>query len=444
MIVSLLLLACTDYNLTSPSQVEGKDPEREEEEPEPDPGPDPDIKVSPSAVDFGDVLRDCAGQPVTVTITNKGKAKLRVADIALSGDAVSKFSENGDAVELELDQSYEFQVRFEPSAYVTYEVQLDILSNDPDEGEVAVPVLGTGTSGGIYEESFEQTYIEEPIDVLWVLDNSGSMDESLGRLGDQLDLFIGAFLTLGLDYHIGVVTTDMDSASQSGKLQGTPTYIDSSTPDPVGKFEARASVGSGGSGDERGLDAAQTALSEPLASTENAGFLRADSTLSVIVLSDENDASSQAAGKFTTWFEGLRTDPDKTTFNAFVGDRGFGCSGGDIWAGDFIEAVGGDKYIDVADNTDGFFASICSDDFSAPVTNMARSSAGMKSTFALTETPSDVSRLEVVVDGQDCPSDAIDGYTYDATANSITFHGTWYPDANAIIEVAYPVDEGCN
>ena len=55
-----------------------------------------------------------------------------------------------------------------------------------------------------------------------------------------------------------------------------------------------------------------------------------------------------------------------------------------------------------------------------------------------------MSRLEVVVDGQDCPSDAIDGYTYDATANSITFHGTWYPDANAIIEVAYPVDEGCN
>ena len=53
-------------------------------------------------------------------------------------------------------------------------------------------------------------------------------------------------------------------------------------------------------------------------------------------------------------FESLRTDPDKTTFNAFVGDRGLGCTGGDIWAGDFIEAVGGDKYIDVADNTGGF------------------------------------------------------------------------------------------
>lgn len=444
MILSLLLSACTDYNLTAPGQVSSDPPNKEEEEPEPEPGPDPDIEVSPSAVDFGNVLRDCAGQPVTVTITNRGQATLRVRDIALSGDAASKFDESGDPVELELDQSYEFEVEFEPSAYVTYEVQLDINSNDPDEGELAVPVQGTGASGGIYEESFEQTYIEEPIDVLWVLDNSGSMDESLGRLNDQLDLFIGAFLTLGLDYHIGVVTTDMDNASQSGKLQGSPAYIDSSTADPVLKFQARATVGSGGSADERGLDAAKAALTDPLLSAENAGFLRTDSTLSVIVLSDENDASSQNASKFTTWFEGLRTDPDKTTFNAFVGDRGLGCTGGDIWAGDFIEAVGGDEYIDVADNTGGFFASICSDDFSAPVVNMARASAGMKSTFTLTETPSDVSRLEVEVDGRACPADAIDGYSYDATSNSITFHGTWFPDANAVIDVAYPVDEGCN
>lgn len=444
MIVSLMLLACTDYNLSAPGKPSSDPGDTAVEEPEPEPGPDPDIEVSPSAVDFGNVLRDCAGQPVTVTITNKGKATLRVRDIALSGDAISKFDESGDPVELELDQTYEFEVQFEPSAYVTYEVQLDINSNDPDEEIVEVPVQGTGTSGGIYEESFEQTYIEEPIDVLWVLDNSGSMDESLGRLNDQLDLFIGAFLTLGLDYHIGVVTTDMETATQAGKLQGSPTYIESTTPDPVGKFESRASVGSGGSADERGFDAAKAALTDPLLSAENAGFLRTDSTLSVIVLSDENDASSQTASKFVSWFESLRTDPDKTTFNAFVGDRGFGCTGGDIWAGDFIEATGGDKYIDAADATGGFFASICSDDFSSPVINMARSSAGMKSTFTLTETPSDVSRLEVVVDGADCPADAIDGYSYDATSNSITFHGSWFPDANAVIEVAYPVDESCN
>jgi hypothetical protein len=79
-----------------------------------------------------------------VTITNKGKATLKVRDIALSGSAISKFDEDGDPVELELNQEYKFDVRFSPSAYVTYEVQLDISSNDPDEPELAVPVLGTG------------------------------------------------------------------------------------------------------------------------------------------------------------------------------------------------------------------------------------------------------------------------------------------------------------
>lgn len=444
MILSLLLTACTDYNLTAPGTQEPAPKDTAEEEPDPEPTIDPDIEVSPSEIDFGNVLRNCDGQPVEVTITNKGKGKLRVRDIALVGDAASKFSENGEAVELALDEEYTFEVSFTPTAYVTYEVEVEINSNDPDEGITGLPTLGTGTSGSIYEESFEQTYIDAPIDVLWVLDNSGSMDESLSRLNDQLDLFIDAFLKLGLDYHIGVVTTDMDNTSQAGKLQGSPTYIDSSTANPVAKFQDRASVGSGGSADEKGLDAAKAALTDPLASGHNAGFLRADSTVSVIVLSDENDSSSVKSGGFVSWFEGLRADPDQTTFNAFVGDQGMGCTGGDIWTGDFIEAVGGDVYIDVADDTDGFFASICSDDFAAPVTNMARSSAGMKSTFALTETPSDLSRMEVVVDGAVAPADAFHGYTYDATANTITFHGDWFPDANAIIEVSYPINETCD
>ncbi|GDX79151.1 hypothetical protein LBMAG42_09620 [Deltaproteobacteria bacterium] len=443
-LLPLFLLACTDYNLTRPSEVEAQDPDPEEEDTAAPPGDDPEIQVTPSAVDFGNVLKDCDGQPVDVTITNKGKGKLKVRDIALSGDAASKFEETGDPVELALNEEYTFKVKFSPTAYVSYDVSLDIQSNDADEETTTVPVVGTGTSGGIYEESFEQTYNEDPIDVLWVLDNSGSMDESLKRLNDQLDIFINAFLTLGLDYHIGVVTTDMDNASQSGKLQGTPTYLTNSTANAVALFQQRASVGSGGSGDEKGLAAAEAALTDPLASGTNAGFLRTDSTISIIVLSDENDSSSRTAKSFSTWLEGLRADPDMTSFNAIVGDSGLGCTDGDIWSGDFIEAMGGDVYIDAATYTGGFFASICTPDFSTIVANMARSSAGMKSTFELTETPSDVSRIEVFVDGRTVQSDGLDGYTYEAAENTISFHGTAFPEGGSIIEVEYPVDEGCN
>ena len=139
--------------------------------------------MSPETVDFGTVMKDCPADPVTVTITNKGKATLDVSSIELSGDAASKFEMNGEPVSLEFGESYDFRVKFTPTAYVTYEVDIDIVSNDPDEGELGVPVEGTGASGAIYEESFEQTYVDESLDVLWVIDNSGSMEESqkIGR-----------------------------------------------------------------------------------------------------------------------------------------------------------------------------------------------------------------------------------------------------------------------
>jgi hypothetical protein len=440
----LLLFACNDYNLANPpSKTEDEAPEDTAVE-EPPPSEEPDIDVSPESVDFATIMKDCPADPITVTITNKGKAKLKVSDISLNGDAVSKFDETGEAVELKYGETYDFKVKFTPTAYVTYAVDLDITSNDPDESELTVPVAGTGASGSIYEESFEQDYIDDVIDVLWVIDNSGSMEESQQRLIDQFDLFIGAFLSLGLDYHIGVVTTDMSNPDQSGRLQGNPAYIDSSTADPVNAFAKRAAVGAGGSGDEKGLDATKAALTDPILSNENAGFLRSGSVISAIVVSDENDSSSVNAGGFTSWFEALRSDKDYTSFNAIVGDRGLGCTGGDIFAGDFIEAMGGDTYIDVADNTGGFFASICTEDFDVAVTNMARSSAGMKSSFELAKTPSDLSQMTVQIDGSDVPYDAVDGWSYDSTNNAVQFHGAYFPDGGSVIDVAYPYDSSCN
>ncbi|MBM4369391.1 MAG: hypothetical protein FJ090_20850 [Deltaproteobacteria bacterium] len=439
----IFLYACTDYNLSAPGEeVKEEVPEDTAPEEQP-PGDDPEIEVSPSSIDFGSVMKDCPADPITVTITNKGLGQLEVRNIDLDGDAVSKFSHDGQAVNLEYNDTYEFDIEFEPSAYVTYEVELQVESNDPDEGLVGVPVLGAGASGSIYEESFVQDY-HDTIDVLWVIDNSGSMSEEVDRLKDQFDLFIAAFLTLGLDYHIGVVTTDMDNGTQSGKLQGTPIYIESSTADPVAAFKNRAGVGSGGSGDEQGLAAAKAALTDPLASGDNAGFLRADSAVSIVVVSDENDSSSISASSFASWLDGLQGDVDLSSLSAIVGDRGLGCTEIDWSSGDTVSATGGDKYIDVADATGGFFASICTEDFDVAVTNIAKISAGMQAEWELSKTPSDISLMEVYVDGIEVPYDATDGWIYDSADNAVEFHGTAVPDAGEVIEVSYPYDSSCN
>ena len=56
------------------------------------------------------------------------------------------------------------------------------------------------------------------VDVLWVVDNSGSMSEEQGQVVANFQDFINEFISLGLDYHMAVVTTDMDDANYAGRL----------------------------------------------------------------------------------------------------------------------------------------------------------------------------------------------------------------------------------
>jgi hypothetical protein len=48
-------------------------------------------------------------------------------------------------------------------------------------------------------------------DVLWVVDNSSSMSDNQRALTDNFPVFFDWFLGSGLDYHIGVVSTDRKS-----------------------------------------------------------------------------------------------------------------------------------------------------------------------------------------------------------------------------------------
>ncbi len=69
------------------------------------------------------------------------------------------------------------------------------------------------------------------VDILWVIDNSGSMCQEQEILAQNFDLFIDEIDKGNLDFHIGVTTTDMevkrptDPVSKPGHLQATPQPI---------------------------------------------------------------------------------------------------------------------------------------------------------------------------------------------------------------------------
>ena len=141
---------------------------------------------------------------------------------------------------------------------------------------------------------FSQEPLSE-VDILWVIDDSGSMAEEQLLVADGFEAFISTLAETNIDFHVGVVSTDMDLSNPNrGVLIGTPGVLTADTPNYVNKFASRVQVGVEGSDKEKGLSASIAALSEPLISGANEGFLRPDAHLSVIYVSDEERKTSIA------------------------------------------------------------------------------------------------------------------------------------------------------
>jgi len=435
--ITALMVSCVDYDLSRPDDKElpAEDTAIVDEEP----SEDPDIAVSPMSLDFGSLLKDCPSDPQVVTVTNEGKGLLDVTDISLGGNGVSAFAHTGGPLQLAFGESATFEVSFTPAAWLSYDINVVVTSNDPDEGTVKVEALGIGAQGAAYEEGFTQDYIEL-VDVLWVVDNSCSMDDELKTMANNFNSFIQEFTDLDLDYHIGVITTDMDDPNDSGQFQAD--YITPETTNILQSFANQVNQGTTGSATEKGFAAVRAALSEPLiSSTLHDGFLREEASLAIIIVSDENDASSMSSSNFSSWLKGLKPkDPTLARFNAFCGDRFLGCQ--DPFNSG-ITASGGDKYIDAVDATSGFFASICSSDYSVALQELSFSAAGMTVTFYLSEEPETLDGMIVTVNGVEWEQDSDNGWTYDPENNSLTFNGDAIPGPGETVNVTYTISGEC-
>src|SRR5687768_11484765 len=132
-----------------------------------------------------------------------------------------------------------------------------------------------------------------PVDVLWIVDNSGSMQQEQTKLGNNFGSFIQYFTSLQLDFNMAVITSDVEVGTK-GQFVGP--VMNASTPNLTQAFLNQVNVGTGGSGQERGLEAARLALSEPNLSGPNAGFLRSNAILAIIVVTDEEDGDEWPGG----------------------------------------------------------------------------------------------------------------------------------------------------
>ncbi len=182
-----------------------------------------------------------------------------------------------------------------------------------------------GAPEGVIDSCKEELALPPGVstDILFVIDNSGSMAGAQAKVVAELETFVSVLLEgpIANDFQVGVVTTGVSRnvqlceadappellryEAESGRLQTGkdergrpldppgPTILAWDDPAFFSEFRMLISQGVQGSGQEMGLEAMRLALSEPLASAPdgNAGFLRPGSRLLVVIVSDEDDCS---------------------------------------------------------------------------------------------------------------------------------------------------------
>ncbi len=239
------------------------------------------------------------------------------------------------------------------------------------------------------------------MDILFVVDNSGSMAEEQANLGKNFPLFIdvlNAFKTAGgsdLDWRAGVTTTGKDVSytidlgglalpmtekGENGHLQQkcgmTRRWIErNDNVDVAQQFACLANQGTMGSSLEMPLEGMRMALVDRVKDGSNAGFLRDDALLAVVFMTDEEDCS-RSDNNFSLP-NGICNPKDETPVSQYVSTLDTVAHGKGRWA---VAAIAGpgpgacmSSFGSADENTrlrelvtsagqNGIFSSICSGD----------------------------------------------------------------------------------
>lgn len=289
------------------------------------------------------------------------------------------------------------------------------------------------------------------VDVLFVVDNSCSMAEEQQQLGENFPGFMQYFADSGLDFHIGVISTDMTDPSHRGKLRqiGGNRYIDEDTENPEQVFSMMANMGTGGAYEEKGRAAAYTALELNAELPRNEGFAREDAALHLVFISDEEDQSGSnpiSRQEFLAWMANHKASPDLVTAHAIVGLPGQSCAA--------IDTVGA-QYAQYAEVTAGIAFSLCQPDWEPLLDELGLQTSGLKREYFLTKIPvidplelrvqvkTERDGAEVTIDFRVCLAEEAERdpscqVVYTGGRNSITFLD-YLPDPQSEVIATYSI-----
>jgi hypothetical protein len=272
------------------------------------------------------------------------------------------------------------------------------------------------------EKFTQNTAKNGDVDILWVIDNSGSMADEQAALGKNFSSFINQFLAKDIDFKMGITTTDGTSA-HNGKMVGDSNLLTTAAAKAdkntfVKNFTSLVNVGIKGSGVEQGLKTAAS-FTDRYASS----FLRPDAYFIVVFLSDENDQSEKTVAEYIAKLQALKTNKGMVKAYSIVTVKDYGYSDESI----------GKRYADVSTATAGTTSDI-KKDFSTTLLDMGGKIVNLVDSFALTESPYQ-DLVEVYVNNVK----VVSGFTFNAAQRTVKFDSASLPAEGSSIEIRYKV-----
>ena len=302
-------------------------------------GTSPTVATSVTTVSAGEA--SSGGEPTGSGSAGASEATATASTGQLSGDASSS---TGDATQ---------STGALTSATTTAG---PVTTVDPDTGDSS-----TGECAAIAEQAMNK---KQPADILFVIDNSGSMQIEAGSVKANMNAFSTKIINSGIDVHVVLIS---DIAGDTGMCIAPPLggggcpAQDNNLPTFL---HINDSVGSN--------NALQKLLDHHADWKDQ---LRPDASKHIVVVSDDN--SDLGANAFDAAFKALDPGYKDYKFHAIVGQKSIDSD--PLWCLNSVEnglccgftAAVGKVYIDLINKTGGVYGDLCKQDFTPVFTTLS-------------------------------------------------------------------------
>ncbi len=456
------LTGALTFNITSPTTPQAVVPLRASVGPS-------CLVVTPDPLDFGTVKVGCSPAPRTLNIYNVCSTNVTISSFAMQSSGGLPFGPGctnaAGCPEFFLSATPVIPgggLTLAPGAApVTFQARYSPIDVGSDSGSVAINALqngqsitylvtlqGAGDTMGLETDTFTQDQ-QPKADILLVIDDSGSMADKQMSLATNFSSFIQYAVAANVDYHLAVTTTTANfaacgglctSVAKDGELELDTVlntrYLTPATPNVSTAFARMVNVGTNGSGVEQGLEAATFALTPPLVSGVNAGFLRDPANLAVVVVSDASDQSDQPVSYYQNRLINVKgfnrlsmfTFSDIGPYQRPAPDLSAACQ----YDGTYDPVL----YDTVVAATAGIKDEICNANWSSALQRLGQTVFGFRTQFYLNSKADTTKPIVVQVNGMNVASGA-NTWTYDSATNSVKFNPAATPGPGQTMTVTY-------